>query len=291
MTAKLKSKMTCKKQTLIIFNLLFLITGICLIATGAFLTVYSFHYFGHETTYNNFYDGRFIPLVDMLYIIGCIMAIVSLFGFLGAYRERIFLLLIFVVSLTTIFVIEVTIVATGYAMKEQVKEKITNTMFTMMHEYGTNAAARRTIDSIQETFGCCGVLCCQDWDEDLPVFNMFLPKERTGLWVPQHYMTFRECRMNTTDGLVIDIRLPNSCCGKYNEYGECVAMSEQSCVSKLEPQIWTYGIGTACVVTLIQVIGLVLACMLVKAVLLKKNKLGMKYSKLQGGGLIKNDSH
>lgn len=276
---KLRPCAVHSKHLLLGFSAFFLILGLCMIAVGKYLTVYTFYNYGQHITWEYFFDTRFFSLVNTLYTIGTIMAAVSVLGCVGAFKESIFVLLLFSICLVTVFALEITFAATGYIVRDQIKESMTKGMQIMMQDYGTNGASRRTVDNIQLALGCCGINHCQEWKRDLPEYNSFTSK-LYGYQDPQQYIAFDECRINTTDH-VFKVRLPKSCCSKFDNYHKCLAISEHGCIFKFGLFLQTYFIGIAALIAVIQITGMVLACLLAKSLYIQKIKRGMKYSLLQ----------
>lgn len=269
------------KWVLILFNLFFLITGMSMIVTGWYLTVYPLTYYNADqmnvTTYEYFFDVRFFSLVNTLYTMGTIIAVISFFGCIGALMESVFILMLFSVCMVTVFITEVTLAATGYVMKDQIKYRLTGAMNIMMHDYESNDASQRTIDTIQKMIGCCGIIGCEDWQENLPMFSYYVPEaEVFHPHEPLHYMRFDTCRVNTSEG-VVRVRLPSSCCGTHSPYGECLGVSKDGCIPRLEFLVSRHYYLIAYLIILKLVIGII-ACLLAKALYVQKAKRGLKYS-------------
>ncbi|KAK9304229.1 hypothetical protein QLX08_004235 [Tetragonisca angustula] len=148
--------MACIKYLTFLFNLIFAITGIVLIAVGTvILVVYS--------GYNNFMDSWFFAAPVLMIVIGAIVFIVSFFGCCGAVKENHCMIITFSVLLLLIFALELGAGIAGYMMRGEVRTMVENRLNTTMEEYSTNNDIRRSWDIMQHDLECCGMIGPTDW--------------------------------------------------------------------------------------------------------------------------------
>ncbi|XP_043656082.1 CD63 antigen [Drosophila teissieri] len=151
------------KYTLFGFNLIFLITGIILIAVGAGVgAVY--------TGYKLFLAGKFFSIPTFLIVIGSFIIVISFFGCWGALKENYCLVLSFSVMLAIIFILELAAGISGYVLRNDASDLIKNSLTYSLHEYNSDNqnATTKLWDDIQDEFECCGVTNYKDWSVAFP---------------------------------------------------------------------------------------------------------------------------
>ncbi|XP_017099076.2 CD63 antigen [Drosophila bipectinata] len=151
------------KYTLFGFNLIFLITGIILIAVGAGVgAVY--------TGYELFLAGKFFSIPTFLIVIGAFIIVITFFGCWGALKENYCLVLSFSIMLAIIFILELAAGISGYVLRSDASNLIEKSLKASMAEYN-NATQNPTTalwDDVQRSFDCCGVTNYMDWKEKFP---------------------------------------------------------------------------------------------------------------------------
>lgn len=168
------------KYTLFGFNLIFLITGIILIAVGAGVgAVY--------TGYKLFLAGKFFSIPTFLIVIGSFIIIISFFGCWGALKENYCLVLSFSVMLAIIFILELAAGISGYVLRNDASDLIKTSLTYSLNEYNsdTQNATTKLWDDIQDEFECCGVTSYNDWitafpNGDLPISCCNVPVGAVG---------------------------------------------------------------------------------------------------------------
>lgn len=144
----------CTKCTLIIFNLLFVLTGIVLIIIGTTT----------NTVYNELVLGshNFSP-ATLLVVIGFILFGVSIFGVIGALKESVCIINLFGVLMSLVFVLEVGASVFGYMMKYQIHGALRKSLNQTMNNYYYSAEDKQWIDTLQTQLACCGMSSAKDW--------------------------------------------------------------------------------------------------------------------------------
>lgn len=167
----------CAKIILIIYNIIFLLSGLCLIALGIWLVA----------------DGRVNNLVNLtdngsnssllrnaaiiLITMGALVVVISIIGFIAAVMENIVLLTIYIVFLVVIFCGEICGGVIAIAFKDKIvyglKDILGNQLSDQLspnsssHYYNKLVAGNNTScftskvgwlwDWAQLTFNCCGI--------------------------------------------------------------------------------------------------------------------------------------
>ncbi|XP_030377604.1 CD63 antigen [Scaptodrosophila lebanonensis] len=146
------------KYTLYGFNLIFLLTGIILIAVGVGVgAVY--------TGYELFLVGKFFSIPTFLIVIGSFIIVIAFFGCWGALKENYCLVLSFSVMLGIIFILELSAGISGYVLRNDAYDLISKQLSSTLKDYSNTTQSDTTAlwDSIQRDFDCCGVTNYTDW--------------------------------------------------------------------------------------------------------------------------------
>uniref|UniRef100_A0A182TM64 Tetraspanin n=1 Tax=Anopheles melas TaxID=34690 RepID=A0A182TM64_9DIPT len=157
------------------------ITGVIIMAVG--LTV--------QGAYHNFrdiLDAKFFSIPTFLVVIGSFIFVIAFFGCCGAYKENYCMTLTFSVLLILIFILELAAGISGYVLRNDTRELVSNALNSSMKSYGGENAGDITLvwDEIQVDFDCCGVYNSSDWGRaNAAKFNeTFLPmtccRQQTG---------------------------------------------------------------------------------------------------------------
>ncbi|KAH8377898.1 hypothetical protein KR093_007756 [Drosophila rubida] len=163
------------RYTLFGFNLIFLITGIILIAVGAAVgSVYN--------GYDLFLPGKFFSIPTFLIVIGAFIIVITFFGCWGALKENYCLILSFSVMLFIIFILELAAGISGYVLRNDAYSLIETSLSHSMSDYNSSTQNPTTSlwDEVQRDFQCCGVTNYTDWhsvfnNSDLPISCCKIP--------------------------------------------------------------------------------------------------------------------
>uniref|UniRef100_A0A1B6E2I7 Tetraspanin n=1 Tax=Clastoptera arizonana TaxID=38151 RepID=A0A1B6E2I7_9HEMI len=235
---ELNTKMLCIKYLLVSFNLVFVITGICMILVGWAVDSIYFEY-------SHFLEMHFFTPPILLIVIGCIVFIVAFFGCCGAYKESTCMIMVFSMFLLFIFFLEIGAAVTGLVVQSKVKNIISYTINETMYEYPTNNASALTMDMLQYELHCCGLESSSDWENVLTQYS------------------------NTS------ITIPPSCCSLYNADKECINAYSNGCLPQLEFVVRESAFliaGTATAIAILQLAGVIFACSLGKMIRFQKTE-------------------
>lgn len=222
--------MTCVKYLLFVFNLVFAISGIAILAIGAIIQDF-------YVNYSDFIHGKFFVGPILLIIVGVVVFIVAFFGCCGAIKENHCMIMTFAGLLLVIFGVELAGGITGYVLQDDVEGMLNKTMSNSLASYTTNNEVQKTWDIMQHDLKCCGANNPLDWE------NVFLNESMPDTCCAHE--AIGQCTILTRD-----------------HYGN-------GCLQILHNEIENYalllggvGIGVAC----IQLIGVVFACCLGKSI-------------------------
>jgi len=169
---------TCAKIVLIIYNIIFLLSGIFLIGLGIWLVVDGRVHNLVDLTFNGTNSSLLRSAAIILITMGVLVVIISVLGFVAAVTENVILLTIYIVFLVVIFIGEIAggVVAIVfkdriiYSLKnilsESLDKQLSRTSTNPYYRENKNNATDITCstsdvgylwDWAQITFECCGV--------------------------------------------------------------------------------------------------------------------------------------
>jgi CD63 antigen len=237
------------KWLMLVFNLLFWVSGIGLIIAGALAqTVYK--------PYLTFIDQTYVSAPVLLIVVGAVITIIAFFGCCGSAKENYCMLITFAVLLSVIFFVELAGGIVGYIERDRVSNYLQGNMEAAIGKYNKSTDGKLW-DAMQKDLGCCGVKGWEDW---------FKPTK------------------NSTSAPGV----PESCCKSYGTNVTCTrdetyltqncaaGATESSCpinaigccpklLAKLQQSIAAIG-GVGIGVAFIQIIGIGFACFLARRV-------------------------
>ncbi|XP_077995164.1 CD9 antigen-like [Glandiceps talaboti] len=166
--------MTFIKYSLFVFNLLFWLAGLSILALGLWLRfdVDATKYIDQLQSVENdtaqqYYNGTYI-----LISAGVLVTVVGFCGCWGAIQENKCLLVLFFISLLLIFSLQVTGGIWGYLNIGELENLLeTETAKTVSEKYSVDKATRLALDFTQQKLHCCGADDYRDWQkssQDIP---------------------------------------------------------------------------------------------------------------------------
>ncbi|KAJ1139507.1 hypothetical protein NDU88_005878 [Pleurodeles waltl] len=147
------------KYTLFVFNLLFWLTGCCILGFGIYILV------------QNMYgvllpNNPSISVGNVLIIIGTIIMVVAFLGCMGAIKENRCLLMSFFILLLIILLAEVILAVCLFIYEPQFEKYLGKEL-----QEGIKLQKNDTLilwNSIQQKLKCCGVYNVSDWQSAVP---------------------------------------------------------------------------------------------------------------------------
>ncbi|XP_033109788.1 tetraspanin-33-like isoform X1 [Anneissia japonica] len=247
------------KYLLFVFNFLFWIFGIALLAIGIWALVER----ESETSINSHVDFFTDPAI-VLIVVGVVAFILGFSGCIGAIRENCVLLTIFYLLLLLLFVLEVMAGVLVFIYSDEFEQEANDIVETAIMRYRQSGYEDLTnfIDFSQRTFECCGgEKSYQDWTKN-KYFNCTPDnpsRERCG--VPY------SCCIQTDEDII------NTQCGYNTQELAAVTANDKiyvvGCVEALLDNIKTksYIVGvTVIMVAAFQITGIVLAYVLCREI-------------------------
>ncbi|XP_048872610.1 CD63 antigen [Brienomyrus brachyistius] len=224
----------CVKFLLFFFNFLFWLCGLAVIIVGIVVQVTM-----NNTIVMKNASGSAAPIV--LIVVGFVIFFVSFFGCCGAWKENHCMVTTFAVFLSIIILAEIGIAIAGYVFRGKLNDILDDQLKDLIIKYNSSKEIRKTMDSLQTDLKCCGLNSSSDWKTYLPDGNS----------VPD------SCCKNQTAG-----------CGKGSML-DGNKVYQEGCQPVLKTQLETnmkWVIVGALVIAVIQIMGIVFACMLMKGI-------------------------
>ena len=153
----LEGKIEVIQCLLCFFNLLFCLSGLALIVTGAVIKV-------KYGDYLIFVDNKYATAAVLLLAVGVIVFVISFFGCCGALRENYCMVTTFAVLLTMIFILEIAAAVLGFAFHKDAEEAVEKALDHGIKSYNNKEKATvKFYDWLQTEFRCCGNKGISDW--------------------------------------------------------------------------------------------------------------------------------
>ncbi|XP_043928244.1 tetraspanin-7 [Protopterus annectens] len=151
-----KPVITCLKTLLIIYSFIFWITGVILLAVGA---------------WGKFTLGNYISLIaenstNAPYVLigtGSSIIVFGLFGCFATCRGSPWMLKLYAMFLSLVFLAELVAGISGFVFRHEIKDTFLRTYTEAVLEYNGNDERGRAVDSVQRHLNCCGVQSYYNW--------------------------------------------------------------------------------------------------------------------------------
>ncbi|XP_062040086.1 tetraspanin-6 [Lepus europaeus] len=154
-----KPVITCFKSVLLIYTFIFWITGVILLAVGIWGKVSLENYFSllNEKATN-------VPFV--LIGTGTVIILLGTFGCFATCRASAWMLKLYAMFLTLIFLVELVAAIVGFVFRHEIKNSFKNNYEKALKQYNSTGDYRsEAVDRIQNTLHCCGVTNYRDWED------------------------------------------------------------------------------------------------------------------------------
>ncbi|CAM9288754.1 unnamed protein product [Lampetra planeri] len=156
-----KPVITCLKTFLISYSLIFWFTGMILLAVGVWGKVSLEAYFSLASD-----DSTNAPYV--LIGTGAIIVIFGLFGCFATCRGSPWMLKLYAMFLTVVFLAELVAGVSGFIFRHEIKAKLGSAYQNAVTYYNATDSSSTAVDAIQRTLHCCGVKNYTDWSDTAP---------------------------------------------------------------------------------------------------------------------------
>ncbi|KAM6294403.1 LOW QUALITY PROTEIN: CD63 antigen [Aegotheles albertisi] len=227
--------MKCVKFLVFIFNFIFWVCGVALVAIGIYAQVAL-----DRTLAVSGGSAAGTPVAIL--VLGVIIFFISFFGCCGAWKESYCMVTTFAVLLSIIFLVEVAAAIAGYVFRDKVRSVLQEGLREALQKYGEDQPLTEAMDELQRDFACCGVNNYTDW------------------------ATTEQFRANDT--------VPRSCC-RDNTTTSCnlhptpATVYEKGCLQSIEAWMKKNILIVAAValgIAFFEILGIIFACCLMKGI-------------------------
>ncbi|XP_047656634.1 tetraspanin-4-like isoform X1 [Tachysurus fulvidraco] len=147
----------CVKYLMFIFNLIFWLGGCGLFGVGVWLSFRQ-----AEISYLPL-SFPSLSVANLLLVAGGVTMVTGFLGCLGALKEQRCLLMTFFVILLLLFLIEAALVLLLGLFHKELDQKAKKNLIDGMKKYDRDPNLKKSWDSMQRIFKCCGVSNHSDW--------------------------------------------------------------------------------------------------------------------------------
>ena len=149
------------KYLLVVFNFLFWLTGLLVVALAIWMLVDPTFYISMVQDADDYRISTYFLLIA-----GILLVIIGFLGCCGSFKESNCLLITFFSLLLVVVVAEISAGLWGYLNREALGGHVKDAMkHTVEKEYMHDANRRDLFDTFQEKLQCCGVDGPTDWNE------------------------------------------------------------------------------------------------------------------------------
>lgn len=148
----------CCKLLVVIYGFLFLIIGLLLLAIGVWIE-------DVRKDYESINDALSSPSI-LAIVVGIFMVITALIGLVGAVKENLVLLKVFLAIIIIVFIFQVIIGIIAFVYREETARVASKQLNFAVEEYHKNNDFKRAVDAVQHKLKCCGLDNQRDWNEN-----------------------------------------------------------------------------------------------------------------------------
>ncbi|XP_029918621.1 tetraspanin-6 [Myripristis murdjan] len=152
-----KPVITCLKTFLISYSLIFWFTGVILLAVGVWGKVSLEAYF-------SLVSDKSTNAPYVLIGTGATIVIFGLFGCFATCRGSPWMLKLYAMFLTLVFLAELVAGISGFLFRHEIKAILADAYSNAVKNYNTTNSQSAAVDTIQRTLQCCGVNNYTDWE-------------------------------------------------------------------------------------------------------------------------------
>ncbi|CAL8319579.1 unnamed protein product [Merluccius merluccius] len=224
----------CVKYLLFLFNFIFWICGLALIVVGILVQIAL-----HDNLSITNAAASVGPII--LIVVGVVIFFIAFCGCCGAWKENYCMVTTFAVLLFLIILVEIGVAIAGYIFRGHIKEMVQENLTVMLTKYNNTEEIQKTVDRMQKDLKCCGANSSKDW------------------------IDFRADKKSVPDSCCVNITVG---CG-VGHMNDPVRVHQQGChtaVEELLEENLLWIIIAAVVIAVIQILGVVFSCLLMKGI-------------------------
>lgn len=146
----------CMKTLMMVFNFIFWITGIAILALGIWIKVDLYKYMELSSIY--YKESPFI-----LIGVGVVIVLVGSLGCCCTIKGNAILLYMYAAFLIVVFVVELSTGAAGFVYKGKLENGFKEGLKKALDQYGADTEISTGMDDLQKKLKCCGINSYTDW--------------------------------------------------------------------------------------------------------------------------------
>lgn len=244
--------MKCIKYLLFLFNLVFVIIGIVLIAVGVSVKV------GFKPYYKLVDTAEFSTPPNLFIAVGIIVFFIAFLGCCGAVKENHCMMMTYSVLVGLLLVVELGAAFTAFALQDDVEGLLAKGLNETQHHYtlNPNGANQSHIDEtkswdlLQHTLHCCGTHDFTDW-------GTIISKQNSSFEIPQSCCIDDAVNCSLTS--IVDITMPKEKAAIHIYVDGCLEKAVNDIAIK------TLGIVGICL-AVVELLGVICACFLARSI-------------------------
>ncbi|XP_028397179.1 tetraspanin-17-like [Dendronephthya gigantea] len=155
-------KAKCRKFMLFGFNIAFLVIGGLLLGIGIYANAQKSEYYER---YQEFYDFISDPTIAVI-TVACLTIVVSGIGMIGALRDNLKLLYLYLFFVVFIFTFQLVAGVLGFIFWTEVKDSVNTAFLLAIIKYRRDHDLKNAVDAVQLNLECCGSTSIDDWDRN-----------------------------------------------------------------------------------------------------------------------------
>ncbi|GAB6019676.1 hypothetical protein CHUAL_001232 [Chamberlinius hualienensis] len=231
---------TFTKYLLFVFNFVFFLSGIAVLAVGSFMIA-------NEDDYVGLIGTNLFTVCVLMIVVGVLVTIIGFFGCCGAIRESKCMLYTYAGLLCLIFVMEFAGGIAAFVYKDDITDQTTTNLNSTMYDYQDVKDIHRQWDDMQRDLHCCGTYNYTDW------LSILSPNENQ---VPSSCCTGdnpKICDPTSPDAIVLNVNNINT----------------KGCMNMVIDEIQNDAViigGVAIGIAFIQILGIIFAFCLASAI-------------------------
>jgi len=149
--------MRSNKLLFLIFLVLYFIAGLSLLITGSVAH-------RHATKFSEITGYSLMSGAGFIIALGVIIIVLSAVGFIGAHKNRLSLLQIFIGSLFIILLLQLIAAIVAFTLRNKAEDQLRAKLISSLPDYSSgNKEVITEWDNLQQTWSCCGVENADDW--------------------------------------------------------------------------------------------------------------------------------
>ncbi|CAD6196804.1 unnamed protein product [Caenorhabditis auriculariae] len=152
----------CVKYSVFGFNVIFFLLGVTLLLIGTWAQIEKNNIYSHLNKASKLY----LDPTWLLLVVGLLTFIIGFSGCVGSLRENTSFLTFYSTLLGLLLIAEFSVAVFAYVRRDQLDMYIRNLLNDVVVGYRDDPDLQVLIDTMQESWKCCGINGADDWDRN-----------------------------------------------------------------------------------------------------------------------------